>query len=187
MSTVYYCEGGIALKSMGDVESESTDQSQNSDGVAIYKNDLTVLSALGHHPYIVQLYDTADLAQISTVSQSGQKRVELARNCQVLEAVHGGELFYHIVRHGPFSRQTARGLTNQIIDGVSRIHDLGYIHRDLKPWNIVMSDDHSQVKIIDFGLATPLDPSRREAPFTTFLPGTRQYMAPEIIVREQTA
>ena len=101
----------------------------------------------------------------------------------MLEAVHGGELFYHIVRHGPFSKETARGLTNQIIEGVSRIHEFGYIHRDLKPWNIVMSDDHGQVKIIDFGLATPLNPSQRKAPFTTFLPGTRQYMAPEIIVR----
>jgi len=39
MSTVYYCEGGIALKSMGE--------EVNPDAVAIYKNDLNVLNALG--------------------------------------------------------------------------------------------------------------------------------------------
>jgi len=102
-----------------------------------------------------------------------------------LEALHGGELFYHLVRHGPFSKETARGYFHQLIAGISQIHKLGYIHRDLKPWNIILSDDHSQVKIIDFGLATPLEPSERKHPFTTFLPGTRQYMSPENIVRPQ--
>lgn len=39
------------------------------------------------------------------------------------------------------------------------------------------------MKIIDFGLATPIDQNRRMAPYTTYMPGTKQYMAPEIIVR----
>jgi len=101
----------------------------------------------------------------------------------VLEALHGGELFYHIVRNGPFSKETSRSFLKQLISGISLIHELGYIHRDLKPWNIIMSDDQSQVKIIDFGLATPLEKSRRTLPFTTYMDGTRQYMAPETIVR----
>lgn len=71
----------------------------------------------------------------------------------------------------------------QLISGVARIHEAGYIHRDLKPWNIILSDDHSQVKIIDFGLATPLDKEKRSHPFNTFMPGTKQYMSPENIVR----
>ena len=65
------------------------------------------------------------------------------------------------------------------------IHEAGYIHRDLKPWNIILSDDHSQVKIIDFGLATPLDKAQRQYPFNTFMSGTKQYMSPENIVRPQ--
>ena len=65
------------------------------------------------------------------------------------------------------------------------IHEAGYIHRDLKPWNIILSDDHSQVKIIDFGLATPLDQAQRQYPFNTFMSGTKQYMSPENIVRPQ--
>lgn len=72
----------------------------------------------------------------------------------------------------------------QLLSGIKRIHQVGYIHRDLKPWNIMLSDDHSQVKIIDFGLATRLDPAERHQPYNTYLPGTRQYMAPEIIVRD---
>ena len=56
MSTVYYCEGGIALKSMSE--------DANPDAVAIYQNDLRVLTHLGDHPNIVRLYDTCEEAVI---------------------------------------------------------------------------------------------------------------------------
>ena len=98
MSTVYYCGGGIALKSMGEEAC--------ADAVAIYKNDLQVLSDIGRHPYIVGLLDMTGEAMISHVSTGVS---EVVYNCQVLEALHGGELFYHLVRHGPFSIETARG------------------------------------------------------------------------------
>ena len=45
----------------------------------------------------------------------------------------------------------------------------------------MMSNDLSHVKIIDFGLATKLDAEERQAPFNTFMNGTVQYMAPEIM------
>ena len=175
MSTVHYCEGGIALKTMGEEAGDPSDEA-----VIIYQNDLKVLQSLGQHPYIVRLYDTTDEAWITHTTTGA---VEKVHNCQVLEALHGGELFYHIVRHGPFSKETARGFLEQLISGVACIHEAGYIHRDLKPWNIILSDDHSQVKIIDFGLATPLDKSQRQYPFNTFMSGTKQYMSPENIVR----
>lgn len=102
----------------------------------------------------------------------------------MLEALHGGELFYHLVRHGPFSKETSSGFLKQLINGVAHIHSNGYLHRDLKPWNLILSDDFSQIKIIDFGLATSLDPAQRKHPWTSFMNGTRQYMAPENIVRK---
>ena len=42
------------------------------------------------------------------------------------------------------------------------MHERGYAHRDLKPWNIMISSDLSSLKIIDFGYATPLDIHTRE-------------------------
>ena len=59
-----------------------------------------MLRALGRHPYIVKLIDTTDEAMITHISTAESEAVY---NCQVLEALHGGELFYHLVRHGPFS------------------------------------------------------------------------------------
>ena len=130
MSTVYYCKGGFALKTM--------DEDANPDAIAIYQNDLKVLTDLGEHPYIVRLYDRASEATIYKETSTFT-----ASNCQVLEALHGGELFYHIVRHGPFSKETSRGFMHQLLSGIGRMHDVGYVHRDLKPWNIMLSDDHS--------------------------------------------
>ena len=70
MSTVYYCEGGVALKSMGE--------EANPDAVAIYQNDLKVLSDLGEHPYIVRLHDTMEEAKITHTTTGAN---EIAQNC----------------------------------------------------------------------------------------------------------
>ena len=99
MSTVFFCEGDIALKCMGDTLDEYRS--------AVYENDLTVLGKVADHPYIVQLRDKMEE---SKVIYSGTKETEIVRNCQVLEALQGGELSYHILRHGPFGMETARTL-----------------------------------------------------------------------------
>ena len=175
MSAIYYCEGGLALKSMGEEEGPEWLSAQ--DSVTIYQNDYRVLNSLGSHPNIVSLkYSTAE----ATITHEATGQSERVHNCQVLEALHGGELFYHLVRYGPLTKETSRGFFKQLLSGVNRIHSKGYIHRDLKPWNIILSDDHSQVKIIDFGLATPLEKANRKHPFNKYIKGTLQYMSTEI-------
>jgi len=72
----------------------------------------------------------------------------------------------------------------QIAAGLAHCHERGYIHRDVKPQNIVVGDDGG-AKMIDFALAVPQDASWGRYLIRRLLerrrPGTRSYMAPEQI------
>ncbi|KLT46137.1 kinase-like protein, partial [Cutaneotrichosporon oleaginosum] len=63
----------------------------------------------------------------------------------------------------------------QILDGVEHLHMLGIAHRDVKPENIVCSNDGTVVRIVDFGLAT------RDTTSTEFGCGSTFYIAPECL------
>src|SRR6185503_740280 len=67
----------------------------------------------------------------------------------------------------------------QIASGLHHIHHLGIVHLDLKPSNILVSDD-GRAKIMDFGLAIE---SRQV--FDRKIRGTLQYMAPEVLKQDR--
>ena len=62
----------------------------------------------------------------------------------------------------------------QLCDGLAAVHDIGLLHRDLKPGNVLL-DDRGKVKLADFGLAAMAEQVRSEDAEQ----GTWQYMAPE--------
>ena len=65
----------------------------------------------------------------------------------------------------------------------------GYCHRDLKPWNIMISSDLASVKIIDFGYATPTN-EKELSQYSPYLKKkltcTANYMAPELYEEQVT-
>ena len=62
-------------------------------------------------------------------------------------------------------------------------HKSRWIHRDLCPRNIMVSDKDNQIKLIDFGLVVPNTPDFCKPGNRT---GTANYMAPELIKRQKT-
>ncbi|MFP5245683.1 MAG: protein kinase domain-containing protein, partial [Thermoanaerobaculia bacterium] len=67
----------------------------------------------------------------------------------------------------------------QLASGLHHIHHLGIVHLDLKPSNILVSDE-GRAKIMDFGLAIE---SRQV--FDRKIRGTLQYMAPEVLKQDR--
>jgi formylglycine-generating enzyme required for sulfatase activity/predicted Ser/Thr protein kinase len=75
-------------------------------------------------------------------------------------------------------------LFRQVCDGVQHAHMKGILHRDLKPSNVLVRevDDRPVAKIIDFGLARPVDPLQQRLTLHEELRriiGTLAYMSPE--------
>ena len=101
----------------------------------------------------------------------------------VMEPCSGGELFDRIIEKGWYSEKEAREVIRAVVKAVQFLHENGIMHRDLKPENVLFSDkaDDAEVKLADFGFSTAIE----DASESTMDCGTVEYVAPEILCRQQ--
>ena len=91
----------------------------------------------------------------------------------VLEYLPGGDMFA-LTRTRPLPINRALHYLEQVCSGLAHAHKCGVIHRDIKPQNLLLTEDKEVVKIADFGVAR-LDAN--EGAITRV--GTNIYSAPE--------
>jgi serine/threonine protein kinase len=94
----------------------------------------------------------------------------------VMEYVDGSTLTEKIKNDGAFHWKDALPVIKQILGAIGHAHEAGVIHRDMKPNNIMLTDD-GLVKITDFGLAKDQTKSGNTLSVTSG--GTLYYMSPE--------
>ena len=73
----------------------------------------------------------------------------------------------------------ARFYLSEISTAIHFIHEMGYIHRDVKPENVLV-DVSGHIKLTDFGSAAGLTEDGRISGQIPFPVGTPEYVAPEV-------
>jgi serine/threonine protein kinase/tetratricopeptide (TPR) repeat protein len=117
-----------------------------------------------HHPAIVTVYDLPE--------HEGD-------DCIVMEYVPGQTLA-EALKRGPLEPALAVHLAKRVASGLAAAHEAGFIHRDLKTENVMVTPTE-EAKILDFGVAKPMgitadDPSLTMAGSVV---GTCRAMSPE--------
>lgn len=77
----------------------------------------------------------------------------------IMEFVPGGDMMTHLIKYDTFSEEHTRFFIAETVLAIHSIHKLNYIHRDIKPDNLLL-DKRGHIKLSDFGLCTGLQTTR---------------------------
>lgn len=130
------------------------------DFIAKFKQESLSAASLAH-PNIVNIYDTGIEEDIYYI---------------VMEFVKGETLKKYITRKGRLTEQETLKISKQIAEALKHAHTNNIIHRDIKPHNILLTED-GIAKVTDFGIARAATSSTINN--TSNVIGSVHYFSPE--------
>lgn len=164
----------------------------------LIKREIDIMNQL-HHQKLLNLHDAFEdddemvlIFELYVSSTSNRTSFEMEWKlykwfsslfcCLKFCSLSGGELFERITADGYImSEAEVINYMRQICEGIKHMHERNIIHLDVKPENIMCQTRKStNIKLIDFGLATKLDPNE----VVKISTGTAEFAAPEIVERE---
>ena len=98
----------------------------------------------------------------------------------IQEHIQGKEFMEYLTKKGKLKEVEACKFYHQIISGLEYIHQCGIAHRDFKPENILLTNDNTILKIIDFGLSN----SYKKNQLLKTACGSPCYAPPEMILEQ---
>ena len=113
-----------------------------------------------HHPRIVTIHDVGE--------EAGQHYLAMA--------FLPGHTLDKWLAEGPLPVERAVSIVEQVAGALDAIHEQGFVHRDVKPGNIML-DEAGQATLLDFGIVRAAEGTRLTT--TMAVLGTPEYMAPE--------
>lgn len=143
-----------------------SDLARDPSFVTRFNKEALSVAAL-NHPGIVSVYDSG-----KEDSPSG------AMPYIVMEYVEGKTLREIVNKGERFALNRAVEITEGILIALQYSHKNGIIHRDIKPGNIMITDN-GDVKVMDFGIARALADTGATMTSTWNIIGTAQYLSPE--------
>lgn len=147
----------VALKMLAD------QHAADAETIERFRREAQAAAQLAH-PNIVAAYDADEAGGVCFL---------------VMEYVEGPNLSEVVRREGPLPVATAKRYLLDAAHGLAHAHDRGFVHRDVKPSNLVLAPDGT-VKVLDLGLARGCQPATEgELTQAGDVVGTVEYMAPE--------
>lgn len=131
-----------------------------------------------NNPNIVNIYDSGEE---SVIAENG---LEERLPYLVMEYIKGKTLRDILKMNGALSQRDAEQVMLGVLNALEYSHRMGIIHRDIKPGNIMISEQ-GLVKVMDFGIARALDDSATTMTQSQGVVGTAQYLSPEQARGEQ--
>jgi SH3-like domain-containing protein len=113
------------------------------------------------HPNIVTIHDVGEEAGIRYI---------------VMQLLEGQPLNELIQREGQMGLERVAGIMAQVASALDYAHEQGFVHRDVKPSNIIVGSD-GQATLTDFGIAKAAEGTKLTRTGTVM--GTAEYMSPE--------
>ena len=102
----------------------------------------------------------------------------------VMEYVPGHTVRDVLRTHGALPPAQALAIIDPVLQALAAAHRAGYIHRDVKPENVLISED-GRVKVTDFGLARAIEGADSGKTHGLLL-GTVAYLSPEQVEHDRT-
>jgi len=120
------------------------------------------------HPGLVAIYDQGN---------------DPAHPFLVMELIEGGTLRELLRERGPMPPHAVVAVLRPVLGGLGVAHHTGLVHRDVKPENVLISDD-GEVKLVDFGLVRAI--AEAGVTSTSVILGTAAYLSPEQVLGADT-
>jgi serine/threonine protein kinase len=151
----------------------SPDLGADAEFLARFRSEAMLMNRLDH-PNVVRVHDFGE--------------AEDGSSFMVMDYVEGESLEEILRKQGPLDPARVARIGMQVCGALGAAHELGVIHRDVKPGNILMAraaDGSEAAKVLDFGIAKVKETSGLKPAAMTavgFVVGTPTYMSPEQVM-----
>lgn len=131
-----YLARQLSLKRQVAVKILRTDLAANFTALQRFQNEAEAVASITH----------ANIVQVYAIGHAD------GLHYMALEYVEGRNLRDYLIRKGPPEAPIAINIMRQVAAALQRAHELGFVHRDVKPENILLTRK-GEVKVADFGLS----------------------------------